>query len=571
MRILTSITVALPAMIGFSTPAIAETEPGLEERRAYAEARMAAAKERTTPGNEMVNAYFFMEDEPVYPSQGDSPDRGAGPYSKLVIRGVYYVAGTGAPARGPVDIVIEGDRIAAISGTNLVEAARPATGDKEIDATGMYVLPGFVNTHAHTGPYQVVDFSVDYIYKLWLAHGLTTVRALGSTRGGLNWTVQQSKKLEAEEIDGPDIHPYAFFGPELPTANLLTADDARAWVRAVAKAGARGVKFHHGSPTLLKAAMGEAKALGLKTTMHHAQIASPRANVLDTTGWGLDSMEHWWYGLAEALFESQRIQNYPSYHNYEDEEHRFQGAARILSQAAPPGSDRWNEVMDTLVERDFTISPTFAVKEATRDVMAAARREWHDTYTMPWQWQFYTISRKSHGSFFFDWTSEDEAAAAEDYRLGMAFVNEFKNRGGRVTAGSDAGYIWCLYGFCYVRELELLQEAGFNPLEVVRTATLHAAEALGIDEETGSIEIGKKADLVIVAENPLDNFKVLYGSGALRLDGNNKLQRVGGVEYTVKDGIVYNAKELLGDIRKMVAENKAARGIPEGALPMTGL
>lgn len=65
----------------------------------------------------------------------------------------------------------------------------------------------------------------------------------------------------------------------------------------------------------------------------------------------------------------------------------------------------------------------------------------------------------------------------------MAFVNEFKNRGGRVTAGSDAGYVWCLYGFCYVRELELLQEAGFNPLEVLRTATLHGAEALGIDGE----------------------------------------------------------------------------------------
>lgn len=227
--------------------------------------------------------------------------------------------------------------------------------------------------------------------------------------------------------------------------------------------------------------------------------------------------------------------------------------------------------MDTLVERDFTISPTFAVKEATRDVMAAARREWHDTYTMPWQWQFYTISRKSHGSFFFDWTSEDEAAAAEDYRLGMAFVNEFKNRGGRVTAGSDAGYVWCLYGFCYVRELELLQEAGFNALEVVGAATLHGAEALGIQEQTGSIEIGKKADLVIVGENPLDNFKVLYGTGALRLDDNDELQRVGGVEYTIKDGIVYNAKELLDDVREMVAQDKAAKGIPEGALPMTGL
>ena len=573
MKTITSITIALVAAVGLSTTAMAQSEPSLEETRAAIEARMAAAKarSRTKPGDEMVNAYFFMQDEPVYPAQGDSPDRGDGPYSKLVIRGVYYVAGTGAPARGPVDVVVEGDRIAAISGTNLVEAARPSSGDREIDATGMYILPGFINTHAHTGPYQVVDFSMDYIYKLWLAHGLTTVRAVGSHRGGLTWVVEQSKGIEAGDIDGPDVHPYAFFAPELPTSSLLTADSARRWVQAVTKAGARGVKFHHGSPTLLQAAMGEAKAQGIKTTMHHAQIASPRANVLDTSGWGLDSMEHWWYGLPEALFENQRIQHYPSYHNYEDEEHRFQGAARILSQAAPPGSDRWNEVMGTLLERDFTISPTFAVKEATRDVMAAARREWHDTYTMPWQWRFYTISRKSHGSFFFDWTSEDEAAGAEDYRLGMAFVNEFKNRGGRVTAGSDAGYVWCLYGFCYVRELELLQEAGFNSLEVLRAATLHGAEALGIDGETGSIEIGKKADLVIVGENPLDNFKVLYGTGALRLDADNKLKRVGGVEYTIKDGIVYNAKELLGDIREMVAKAKAEEGVAEGALPLEGI
>lgn len=117
----------------------------------------------------------------------------------------------------------------------------------------------------------------------------------------------------------------------------------------------------------------------------------------------------------------------------------------------------------------------------------------------------------------------------------------------------------------------MLQEAGFNPLEVLRAATLHGAEALGIDGETGSIEIGKKADLVIVGENPLDNFKVLYGTGALRLDADDKLKRVGGVEYTIKDGIVYDAKELLGDIREMVAKAKAEEGVAEGALPLEGI
>ena len=100
----------------------------------------------------------------------------------------------------------------------------------------------------------------------------------------------------------------------------------------------------------------------------------------------------------------------------------------------------------------------------------------------------------------------------------MTFLNEFKNRGGRIAAGEDAGFIYKLFGFAYIRELELLQEAGFHPLEVVRSATLTGAELLGMEEEIGSIEVGKRADMVIVDENPLSNFKVLYGTGAIRLD-----------------------------------------------------
>ena len=136
------------------------------------------------------------------------------------------------------------------------------------------------------------------------------------------------------------------------------------------------------------------------------------------------------------------------------------------------------------------------------------------------------------------------------------FVNEYKNRGGRVTVGSDSGFIFQLYGFAYIRELELLREAGFHPLEVVMSATLKGAEALGMDKEIGSIEIGKKADLVLVEENPLENLKVLYGTGAIKLNKDNKVERVGGVKYTIKDGIVYDSKLLLEDVRKMVRKSK---------------
>jgi imidazolonepropionase-like amidohydrolase len=139
----------------------------------------------------------------------------------------------------------------------------------------------------------------------------------------------------------------------------------------------------------------------------------------------------------------------------------------------------------------------------------------------------------------------------------MTFVNEYKNRGGRVTAGSDSGFIYQLYGFAYIRELEMLREAGFHPLEVIRAATMHGAEALGLDKDLGTVEVGKLADFVILEENPLQNLKVLYGTGAVRVNDKNEPVRVGGVKYTVKDGIVYDAKQLLKDVRTIVDQHKA--------------
>jgi len=171
-------------------------------------------------------------------------------------------------------------------------------------------------------------------------------------------------------------------------------------------------------------------------------------------------------------------------------------------------------------------------------------------------WEFYQPSRISHGSYWHFWGTEQEVAWKKNFNLWMNFINEYKNRGGRVTVGSDSGFIFQLYGFAYIRELELLREAGFHPIEVIMAATLNGAEALGMDDEIGSIEIGKKADLFIVEENPLENLKVLYGTGAIKLNDENDVERVGGVKYTIKDGIVYDSKLLLEDVRKMVKESK---------------
>lgn len=137
----------------------------------------------------------------------------------------------------------------------------------------------------------------------------------------------------------------------------------------------------------------------------------------------------------------------------------------------------------------------------------------------------------------------------------MLFINEYKNLGGRVCAGSDSGFIYNLYGFGFIRELELLQEAGFHPLEAIRAATLKSAELLGIEDKVGTIERGKQADLIITPENPLLNTKSLYGTGTPRLnDETGQVERAGGIRWTIKGGVVYDAPALLAEVKEMVAQ-----------------
>ena len=486
---------------------------------------------------------------------------GQGPYKRLILRGVTVISGLGAPARGHMDIVIENDRIAALvsvgnPGVPIVSNERPVakSGDQELDLTGMYVLPGFIDMHGHIGG-SADDIPAEYVFKLWLAHGITTIREPGSFNG-IDWVMDHVKRSEKNTIVAPRIVPYVEFGMGAED-NISTPEEARKWVKNIAKRGAKGIKFFGATQDVMTAALDEAKKQGLGTMMHHAQLNVMEMDALDSARLGLTSMEHW-YGLPEALFEGQVIQNYPADYNYNNEQHRFSEAGKLWQQSAKPGSEKWAQVRDELIALDFTIDPTMTIYEASRDLMRERNADWHQEYTLPTLWNFFAPSRYAHGSYWFDWTTEEEIAWKQNYQIWMQFLNDFKNHGGRVTTGSDAGYIYKIYGFAYIRELELLQEAGFNPLEVIQAATLNGAQALGMETQIGSLNIGKKADMVVVAENPLHNFKVLYGTGHYKLDDNNQATRVGGVKYTIKDGIVYDAQALLKDVRVMVEKAKMA-------------
>ncbi len=500
------------------------------------------------------------------------PDEGGGPYTRMVIRGATMIDGTGAPPRGPVDIVVEGDRIKEINSVGfphlpINERRRPAKGDREIDGTGFYVLPGLIDMHAHTGGAGKAP-QAEYVYKLWMGNGITTSR--GVPHGEFEWQLGEKARSARNEIVAPRMFSYvrAGTGKGWGGRPIDSPEAAREWVRwAVAQEvdgqHIDGLKLSAWDPPIMEALIDEAHKHQLETVAHLDQMGLARMTTLDAAKLGLDTQTHF-YGLFESMLTQHSIQDWPLDYNYNDEQHRFGNVARLWYQAAEPGSEQWNDLIQQFLDLGLAMDPTFTIYEASRDVMRASRAEWHDEYTLPSMWDYYQANRDAHGSYWYYWTSEDEYHWRKFYQKWMAFIKDYNDAGGIVTTGSDSGFIYKLYGFDYIRELELLREAGLTPIEVIRSATMNGAKELykysDTPPEFGILRPGLKADLIMVDANPIENLKVLYGTGAPKLDdktGENI--RVGGIKYTIKDGIVYDAPKLLADVREMVRKQKEER------------
>lgn len=505
----------------------------------------------------------------VLPAPDRPADEGEGPYDRLILRGAIVIDGTGAPPRGPADIVIEGSRIAEIVGVGVPgvaidEEGRPGDATREIDVSGMYVLPGFVDLHLHTGGVPKTP-EAEYVYKLWMAHGITTGR--GVEFGPFEWSLSERERSATNAITAPRMFVYQRPGQGWDRGPVRTSEDARAWVQWAAARGIDGIKLVAYPPDIMEALLDEAAKHGLGSTAHLAQTGVAQMNALDAARLGLETVTHY-YGLFEAIYRDTDVQPWPADMNYDDEQHRFGQVARQWNLIHPPGSDEWNAMLRELLALDVTLDPTMTAYLASRDVMRARNADWHAEYTLPSLWDYYQPSRTNHGSYYYSWTAWDEIAWKEFYRVWMQMLDDYKDMGGRVTVSSDAGFIYNLFGFSTIEEMELLQEAGFHPLEVIRGATMHGAETLmkskGRPIDFGVIREGFLADLVVVPENPIDDLKVLYGTGVVRLnDETGQAERRGGILYTIKDGIVYNARELLADVARMVADQKRERGLTD--------
>lgn len=470
-------------------------------------------------------------------------------YERLAIRNAMVVDGNGTPASGPKDIIIEGNRIAdvvALDPVALKEGrAQRLPADVEIDARGKYVLPGLINAHGHVQDERAgIPQPVDYCLKLWLAAGITTVRNVGGNDEKL---IELRQRSLNGEVAAPRIYVYGFFG--LPhSAAHRSPEEARARVRKLKQMGVDGMKIIGIDRDIMAAAVDEARKLGLRVAHH---VGVEETNAWDDIKMSVTTIEHW-YGIPDAAIEGGR-QNFPAQYNYNNEVDRFRYAGRLWREA---NWDRLMKVLDAMVAANVAWVPTLDIYEASRDLMRAQNQPWFAEYLHPTLAEYFRPDPSRHGSYFIGWTSTDEAYWKENYRIWMSALREFGQRGGLIGVGEDAGFIYQMYGFGLIRELELHQEAGFHPLKVVQHATGNNAKILGEEARLGRVRAGFLADLIVVNGNPLENFKVLYPTGIEELvDG--KAVKSGGVEWTIKDGIPYHGPTLLAEVKEMVARARS--------------
>jgi imidazolonepropionase-like amidohydrolase len=481
---------------------------------------------------------------------------------RLLIRDAMVIYGNGKPAFGPTDILVRDGLIARVGPTPTSDP--PA--DAVIDAAGKYVMPGIVNAHMHLqdergGTAQPFQYEAN----LLLACGITTVRDVGSD-------LQKAKQWRADSaahtLVAPRILVYTPNWRGRTGEAPETPDTVRAGVRWAKENGADGIKIFGIDRDLLEAALDEAHKQGLRSATH---IAVEETTAKDFAELGVTSIEHF-YGVADAALDG--IQHFPADHNANNEVHRFGRAGELYIQDNLNRA-KLSDVLALMVRNHVAWVPTLSIYVAGRDVMRAQNLPWYKEYLHPTMEDYWRPDLEHHGSFFLGWTSTQEARWRRSYQVWMAALREFGLKGGLIATGDDAGFIYSLYGFGLLEELSLMEEAGFEPLEVLEHATVNGATLLGLGDKLGRVRQGYIADLVVVNGNPLENLHLLnpYGADVLAVNGKPvsnyssiapgdkgaRVVRGGGIEWTIKDGIPYHVPTLMKQAKDLVAAARAER------------
>ena len=447
---------------------------------------------------------------------------------KFVLRHVRIIDGTGAAPVEDQSVFVAGGKITAIAA-----ASAPAPADTtEIDLTGRTIFPGIVGMHDHmyyiavpnadsdrhdAQPPLVVPQMTFSAPRMYLAAGVTTIRTTGSVEPYTDLNLRT--QIDALKLPGPHMDvtgPYleGTGSPFIQMHQLKDAADAKATVDFWAAQGVTSFKaYMFITRAELKAAIDEAHAKGIKITGHLCSVTYPEAAEM-----GIDDLEHGFY-VNTQLDPGKTPDVCP----------QTSGGPTLATMDADGPEAK--ALIALLVAHHVAITSTLPVFETENGAPPPLQQRVFDALSPPSR-EAYLYTRSSEAMR----AAKDPAGAArtmKNFQHAQQLERRFYAAGGLLIAGLDpTGDGHTLPGYGDQREIELLVQSGFTPLEAIKIATLNGAIYLGQQGKIGSIAVGKNADLVVVKGDP-----------------SKRIEDIENVEIVFKDGLGYDSAKLFESIK----------------------
>lgn len=415
----------------------------------------------------------------------------------IAITNVRVIDGTGAAARAGQTVVIQDGKIASVGPSASVTVPAGAT---TIDGAGKSVIPGLIGLHNHSyyttsGRTVQSSFSAPLLY---LAAGVTTIRTTGANNPYAELNLK--KTIDAWAFPGPRMFitgPY-ITGPGTglgsAMAGVANEEEARRVVAYWAQEGVSWLKFYTTiSRSAMKAAIDEAHKHGLKFTGHLCSVPYQEAVAL-----GIDALEH-------GLFANS---------DYDDTRQPDQCSPNLMKSFSTldMNSPEVKATFRAMTEKNVALTSTLVVYELFVPNRPPIEQRVLDAMSDDARNEYLTSRQRI--------AEQNAGIPLEIFKKGMEYERAFVKAGGLLTSGVDpTGNGGALFGYGDQRNLELLVEAGFTPVEAIQIGSANGAKALGIYGETGSIEKGKTADLVLVRGSPdqniadIKNVETVFRSG----------------------------------------------------------
>jgi imidazolonepropionase-like amidohydrolase len=443
----------------------------------------------------------------------------------VVLTHVRIIDGTGAAARDDQTIVIADGKIQSVGASGANAPPNLPANAQTVDLQGCTVMPGLVGMHDHMffpmggSPPMYSDMGTSFP-RLYLALGVTTIRTTGSVAPFTDLEIK--RLIDAGRMIGPKMHVTAPYlegrGSFTPVMHELTGpDDARRMVNFWADEGATSFKAYMNiTRDELRAAVEEAHKRGLKVTGHLCSIGYREAAEI-----GIDNLEHGLMADSEFVANKQPDQ--------------CPGGVSASLRQLDLDSPVVRDTISTLVAKNVAITSTLPVFESGSAPLARTGLGAASALLNPRVLDVMSTDARVRYLTARARVSSDPGNVAL-LRKAMDFEHAFVKAGGLLIAGLDpTGNGGIVAGFGDLREVELLVEAGFTPLEAIKIASFNGAKFLGEDSRIGSIAVGKQADLMVVRGNPAANI--------------NEIEKV---EIVFKDGVGYDSERLIQSVQGLV-------------------